>query len=83
MTPVLTYRRGIYVKSDATDAPHLFCVGCASDYRRCIILSVVVTFQLGSSPSPTTMTGATCRRLGIKTPWRQVVLYYGTTSCEA
>ena len=36
---------------------------------------LVITFQLGSSLSPTTMTGATCQQIGAVVPWRRILIF--------
>ena len=41
----------------------------------CLFLSAVIILQLGSSLSPSTMTGGTCHQLGAVAPWRSVLLF--------
>lgn len=40
----------------------------------CLFLSAVIYLQLGSSLSPSTMTGGTCHQLGAVAPWRKNAL---------
>ena len=40
-----------------------------------VYLSVVVILIVGKFTSPAIMTGTTCRRMGIVTPWRQVYFF--------
>lgn len=41
----------------------------------CLFLSAVIYLQLGSSLSPSTMTGGTCQLVGAVAPWRSVLLF--------
>lgn len=41
----------------------------------CLFLSAVIYLQLGSSLSPSTMTGGTCHQLGAVAPWRKEYIF--------
>lgn len=46
----------------------------------CLFLSAVVSLTVGSSLSPSTMTGGTCHRAGRLPPWRRNLLFYSAFS---
>ena len=41
----------------------------------CLFLSAVIYLQLGSSLSPSTMTGGTCQLVGAVVPWRKEYIF--------
>ena len=59
---------------------------CCNKKPLCLFLSAVVILQLGSSLSPSTMTGGTCQLVGAVAPWRSVLLFtplsVGTADCS-
>ena len=51
----------------------LFCI---PKYPRLLFFFLpVIAFQLGSSLSPSTMTGGTCQLVGAVAPWRRILLF--------
>ena len=56
----------------------LFCI--PKYLRLLFFFLLVIAFQLGSSLSPTTMTGGTCQLVGAVAPWRRILLFHSAFS---